>query len=299
MTHKPVLVNEVLGYLAPKSNENFIDGTVGNGGHANLILEAIAPFGKLVGIDADAQQITHARRAAEKFNERIILVNDSYANLKEIVQRVRVHPVDGILLDLGYSSWHVDESGKGFSFKKEEILDMRYGLAAQAGRGELTAARIVNEWPERELENIFSKYGEEKFARQIAKAIVRQRKSKKIETTSELINVIGVAIPEKFKHGGIHYATRIFQALRIVVNAELDNLQKFLPQAVDLLASGGRLAVISFHSLEDRIVKQFFKEQEQKGAVTILTKKPVEASDLEVAENPRSRSAKLRAIVKI
>lgn len=293
MDHIPVLTNEVLQCLNPQPNENMIDGTIGNGGHANLILEKTAPFGKLVGIDADARQIAYARRATEKFNERIILVNDSYANIKEITQQVRVRPIDGILLDLGYSSWHVDASGKGFSFQRDEILDMRYG------NGEVTAANIVNEWPQRNLEKMIGDYGEEKFARQIARAIVRQRKIKKIETTFELVKVIGDAVPEKFKHGGIHYATRTFQALRIAVNNELDNLKIFLPQAFEILASGGRLAVISFHSLEDRIVKHFFKEQEQEGVATIVTNKPVEAAEPEVANNPRSRSAKLRAIVKI
>ncbi len=290
MDHIPVLTKEVLQYLNPRPNENFIDGTIGNAGHANLILEKTAPFGKLVGIDEDAQQIVHARRATEKFNERIILVNDSYANIQEIVGRVRVQPVHGILLDLGYSSWHVDESGKGFSFQKNEPLDMRYG------KGELTAEKIINEWPERELEKVIREYGEERFSKKIAQSIVRQRKIQKIQSTLELVKILEDAVGNKYRGERIHYATRTFQALRIAVNGELDNLQQFLPQAIEILAQGGRLGIISFHSLEDRIVKNFFKNQQN---IQILTNKPVIASDEEIASNPRARSAKLRAIQKI
>ena len=293
MDHIPVLTAEVLQYLDPKPDENMIDGTVGNGGHANLILEKTAPFGKLLGIDADAGQITNARHAAQKYNERIILIHDSYANLQEIVERVRLKPIDGILLDVGYSSWHVDSSQKGFSFQKNEPLDMRYG------NGELTAAKIVNEWPERDLARMISEYGEEKFAKQIARAIVRQRKSKKLESTFDLVKVIEESVGAKYQKEKIHCATRTFQALRIAVNSELENLQKVLPQAVNLLASGGRLVVISFHSLEDRIVKNFFKEQEQYGIITILTNKPVVGAPEEIMQNPRSRSAKLRAVIKL
>ncbi len=293
MSHIPVLTKEVLQYLDPKQNENMIDCTVGNGGHAKLILEKNGPLGKLLGIDADSQQIKHTRSAVQDFQERIILVNDSYANIKEITERIRLKPINGILLDLGYSSWHVDQSGKGFSFSKNEPLDMRYGAQ------ELTAEKIVNQYKESELERILGEYGEEKFARQIAKKIVQQRKIKKIESTYELVKVIEMAIPARFRRGGIHYATRTFQALRIAVNDELGNLQEVLPQALEMLASGGRLVVISFHSLEDRIVKNFFREQEKNNVITILTKKPIVALPEELAQNPRARSAKLRAIIKI
>lgn len=290
--HTPVLINEVLEYLKPQPNENFIDGTVGNAGHANLLLEKTSPFGKLLGIDADAGQVMNARHAAAKFSERIILVNDSYANLQEIAEKVRFKPIDGILLDLGYSSWHVDSSKKGFSFSKNEPLDMRYG------NGELTAAVMVNEYTEKELEKIISEYGEEKFSKQITRAIVKHRKVRKFATTVDLVKVLEEAVGSKYQKERIHFATRTFQALRIAVNGELENLQKALPQAVHILAPGGRLAVISFHSLEDRIVKNFFKEQEQQGAVILLTNKPITAGQGEMAENPRARSAKLRAIIK-
>ena len=290
--HIPVLTKEVLQYLDLKPDENVIDGTVGNGGHANLMLEKTSPFGKLLGIDADRDQITNARRNAHAFNERIVLVNDSYANIKEIAERVRFKPINAILLDLGYSSWHIAQSQKGFSFLKNEPLDMRYG------GGELTAGNIINEYKEKELEKILREYGEEKFSKQIAMAIVRQRRVKKIESTFDLVSVIEEVVGARYQREKIHCATRTFQALRIAVNGELDNLQTALPQALEVLAPGGRLAVIAFHSLEDRIVKHFFQQEGQKGTVIILTKKPVEASDSEISENPRSRSAKLRAIIK-
>lgn len=290
--HIPVLAKEVLQYLDPKENENIIDCTVGNAGHAKLILGKTSPFGKLLGIDADSQQVTNARRQLQHFNERVILINDSYANIKEVAERIRLKPINGILLDLGYSSWHVEQSGKGFSFNKNEPLDMRYG------NGKLTAEKIVNEYKETELERIINEYGEEKYSRQIARTIVRQRKAKPIQTTRELAQVIQEAVGNKYKGEKIHYATRTFQALRIAVNDELGNLQKVLPGALEILAPGGRLAVISFHSLEDRIVKNFFKEQEKNNSVTILTKKPVVALPEELEVNQRARSAKLRAIIK-
>lgn len=293
MDHIPVLTKEVLEYLDPKPDENFIDGTVGNGGHANLLLEKTSPFGKLLGIDADVQQITNTRHSTQKYSERIILINDSYAKLQEIAQTVRLKPIHGILLDLGYSSWHMAESGKGFSFLKNEPLDMRYGSS------QLTAAIIVNEYKEGQIEKIIKEYGEEKFARQISKAIVRHRRGEKIESTFELKKIIEETVGQKYKGERIHCATRTFQALRIAVNGELENLEEVLPQAIEMLAPGGRLAVISFHSLEDRIVKHFFQQKEKEGIITILTKKPIMAGEDELLINSRSRSAKLRAIQKL
>ena len=243
----------------------------------------------MLGIDADAGQIRNAKANA---NERLILVNDSYASVKGIVERLGFGPVNGMLLDLGYSSWHMEDSEKGFSFQKDEALDMRYGS------GELTAARIVNEWSEKELERILEEYGEEKFAKKIAAGIVEQRRVKKIETTFDLVRIVEEVVPGKFQHGKIHCATKTFQALRIAVNDELGSLEKVLPSAIDVLAQGGRLAVISFHSLEDRIVKNFFKSEAEKGLINIVTKKPVVAGAQEVRENPRARSAKLRVIIK-
>ncbi len=293
MNHTPVLIKEVLHYLDLKPNENVIDCTVGNGGHAKLILEKTGPLGKLLGIDQDPQQIKNTRLATQDFNERIILINDSYANIKEISERIRLNPINVILLDLGYSSWHIEQSGRGFSFNRDEPLDMRYGT------GELTAEKIVNEYKEAELERILSEYGEENFARKIAKRITEQRRRARITSTFALKKVIEEAIPGKFQRGGIHYATRTFQALRIAVNDELGNLQRVLPAAIEILAPGGRLVVISFHSLEDRIAKNFFKEREKENIVKILTKKPVAPLPEELVMNPRARSAKLRVVIKI
>ena len=292
MIHKPVLVREVLEYLKPEPDENMVDGTCGEGGHTKLLLEKTSPRGKVLGIDADARQGENARRNLTGFSERVVLTRDSYAHLKEIIEKYHFRPIHGILLDLGYSSWHMDASEKGFSFNKNEPLDMRYGA------GDLTAEKVVNEYKETELERMLSEYGEEKFARQIARAIVRQRKVKRIEHTLELANIIEQAVGAKYRNQNIHCATRTFQSLRIAVNDELGNLAKALPQAIEILAPGGRLAVISFHSLEDRMVKNFFKEQEKNNVVTILTKKPIVALPEELAQNPRARSAKLRAIIR-
>ncbi len=293
MAHIPVLTKEVLEYLDPKSDENFIDGTVGQAGHTLLLLEKNGQKGKVLGIDLDAGQIENAKAKTARYKERVILVHDSYANLKEIVKKNDIRPVSGILLDLGFSSWQLENSTKGFSFQKDEMLDMRYDL-----QNTLTAEKIVNEYPEDSIKNILKEYGEEKFAKQIAAKIVKQRAVKRIQSTFQLKEIIESAVPAKFQRGRIHCATRSFQALRIAVNDELQSLAKALPDALSVLSSQGRLVVISFHSLEDRIVKNFFKEKAQEGIVTILTKKPVVASDGEVSQNPRARSAKLRAIIK-
>ncbi len=292
MTHKPVLPREVLEYLDPKPGENFIDGTLGQGGHTLLILEKTKPDGKVLGIDADSEQIASSKTILKNVTDRVTLVHDSYRNIKQIVEQSGM-VAHGILIDLGYSSWHIDEANKGFSFAKDQALDMRYDV-----RGELTAKKIVNEYLQQELEKIISEYGEEKFARQIAKKITEARKIKSIESTFQLKEIIQEAVERKYRQSNIHCATRTFQALRIAVNHELENLTDFLPDALDVLPIGGRLVVISFHSLEDRIVKQFFKQKADEGVIKLLTKKPVMASDEEIKENPRARSAKLRAIVK-
>lgn len=289
--HAPVLKKEVLEYLNPKSNENFIDCTVGEAGHAKEILEKIRPDGKVLGIDLD-------RRIIEKIGtkERLILVCDNYSNLRNIVEKNDFYPVNGILIDLGMSSWHIDDSKKGFSFLRDEPLDMRYG------NSNVTAEKIVNEYMEEELENILRNYGEERYAERIAKNITEKRKIKPIKTTFELIEIIKQSIPLKFQSAGwrrrINPATRVFQAIRMAVNDELNNIEKVLPIAIDILVPGGKLAVISFHSLEDRIVKNLFKEQSSIGSIKILTKKPVIPDEEEIKSNPRSRSAKLRVIYK-
>lgn len=307
MVHNPVLVKEVLEYLDPGQNENFVDGTVGQAGHTLFILEKNKPDGRVLGIDLDARQIENsAIKTKEFFKERVVLVHDSYAHIKDIIERNDFKPVNGIVLDLGYSSWQLEESTKGFSFQKDELLDMRYdlsrsqsdrGSATESGQNTTTAEKIVNEYSELGLEKILEEFGEEKYAKKIARKIIEERKIKKIESTFQLRDIIQKAVPQRF-YSHIHFATRTFQALRIAVNDELGNLTAFLPDALDCLSFGGRLVVISFHSLEDRIVKNFFKEKEKSGLVKILTPKPVIATDQEIAINPRSRSAKLRAIIK-
>ncbi len=290
--HLSVLKNEVIEYLDPKSNENFIDCTFGEGGHTIEILKRNGPKGKVLGIEIDKKLFEICK---ERFKElkRLILVCDSYSNLKEIVEKEKFEKVSGILFDLGLSSWHLKESKRGFTFLKNEPLIMSY---SQKGK---TAKDLVNELSEKEICEILRKYGEERFAKKIAKEIVKERKRKPIETTFQLVEIIKKATPIWYQRRKIHFATKTFQALRIAVNAELENLQKALPQALEILEKGGRLVVISFHSLEDKIVKNFFKESEKRKQMKILTKKPIFPSQLEIKLNPSARSAKLRAGEKI
>lgn len=305
--HQPVLVKEVLQYLAPKSNENFVDCTVGGAGHAKEILKLNSPGGKLLGIDLDQEAIETARERLTGYKDRVILVNDNYKNLKNILYVSGFNKIDGILLDLGLSSYELEDESRGFSFRGSAFLDMRYG------KTEKTAAYIINQYKEENLVRIFKEYGEERFSKQVAREIIKERKLKPIRTTDQLVEIIERVYRGKPKPK-IHVATRVFQALRIEVNDELDNLKETLPQALDMLAKGGRLVVISFHSLEDRIVKEFFKKEAKscicpaqipicvcnhQPSLKILTKKIVAPESAEINQNPRSRSAKLRAAVKI
>ena len=318
--HVPVLQKEVLQYLDPQPNENFIDCTVGEGGHTTAILERNKPRGKVLGIEVDPELYKQLRKKCLTWNvkQRLILINDSYINLKEIVKKAKVKPISGILFDLGLSSWHLEESKRGFSFLRAEPLDMRYNFA-----NPLTAEKILNFWSKQDLEEILKEYGEEKYSSNIAEKIVEERKIKPIAKTFQLVEIIKSAVPKKYLRGKIHYATRTFQSLRIAVNDELNNLQKALPQALEIIKKDGRLIVISFHSLEDRIVKNFFREEAKPrsernlyygakeglpapyfrrrrivSGLKILTKKPIRPSFKEIKINPRSRSAKLRAAVK-
>jgi len=293
--HIPVLLDEVLKYVNPGPDQNFVDATLGFAGHANGILERNGPSGKVLGIEADSE--LYKRIAAEK-NDRLILVNNSYINLKKIVADNKFSPINGIVADLGMSSWHLDQSGRGFSFLKDEPLDMRYSARTDAD-GTRTAAEIINSWSEKELADIFYKYGEEKFSRQIAKKTIESRKIKSIVNTFYLIEVIKSATPFWYHRRKIHPATKVFQALRIAVNDELENLKIFLPQALEVLEKNGRLAIISFHSLEDGIVKNFFREEKQNRQVKILTKKVIRPTVEEIKNNPRCRSARLRVVIKL
>lgn len=296
--HTSVLRQEVLEALAPQPNQNFIDGTGGAAGHTLAILEKTAPRGKVLFIDKDGEAIAQAKEIIAvqdaKLLERVILVKDSYAKISEIVAREKFTSPDGILLDLGLSSDQLEDSGRGFSFQRNEPLDMRFDTGQ-----ELTAREILNHWEEREIVKILKDYGEEPFARKIGEAVIKNRKIKSILGTAELVDIISQAIPLKFQHGRLHFATRTFQALRIAVNDELGNLQRFLPQALDILAVGGRLAIIAFHSLEDRLVKNYFRVLAQEKKAELLNKKPIMAGEAELIQNPRSRSAKLRAIKKL
>lgn len=290
MVHIPVLQKEVLEYLDPKPNENFIDGTIGEAGHTLAILEKNKSEGKVLGIEWDVKLYENLLQSNIK---RLVLVNDSYLNLREIVERKKFKPVSGILLDLGMSSWHLEKSERGFSFSRNEKLDMRYNFD-----NPLTAEKILNFWPEAKIERILREFGEEKFAKRIVGNIAKERKNKLIQTTFQLAEIIKRAVPKNYEKGRIQPSTRTFQALRVAVNNELSNLEKTLPQVLEILEPGGRLVIISFHSLEDRIVKNFLREASQKGLLKILTKKPIRSSFEEIGINPRSRSAKLRAVLK-
>lgn len=296
MTHISVLQKEVIEYLDPKPNNTFIDCTIDGGGHAFQILEKIEPKGKVLGIDWDSEMISRLKIKSKelKLQKRLILVNDNFANLEEIVKEEKIKKVDGILFDLGFSSWHPESSERGFTFRKNEKLDMRYDT-----NNPLTATKILNFWSENDIENIFKEYGEEKFAREIAKAIITERRIKEIETTFQLVSIIRKVIPKRYQYQKIHPATRVFQALRIAVNDELNNIKRGLEQSVNVVRKEGRVVVISFHSLEDRIVKNFIKEKEQEKIIQGLIKKPITPKQEEIKINNRSRSAKLRAFKKI
>lgn len=286
--HTPVLVSETLKYLRVKKGSWYIDCTLGGGGHA---LEIIKNDGKVLGIDQDPEAILEVSKTYSKEIEEknLIIHQGNFINLKKINHL----SVCGILFDLGVSSYQLETPKRGFAFSKNAPLDMRMDPATG-----VTAEDLVNGLYEDELADLFWKLGEEKFAKKIAKKIVLERGKRRIETTTQLADLI-VSVKPRKSHDKIHPATLVFQALRIAVNDELNNLKTALPDALDILEKGGRLVVISFHSLEDRIVKNFFKEIENSGKVKVLTKKPVIPSDDEIFKNPRSRSAKLRVLEKI
>jgi len=316
--HIPVLLKEVIEVLNPRPDEFFIDGTVGGGGHTAAILEKMMPSGRLLAIDWDKNILEETRRKIEaKFQIpnskfQIFWINGNYADLPEILENYQLPKADGLIIDLGMSSDQLEHSGRGFSFQKNEPLDMRYNQNFQFPISNfqiLTAAEVINSFSEKELVDIFWKYGEERYARQIAKNIVEQRRKKPIRTTFELVEIIKKAVPQSYKKGRIHPATRVFQALRIYVNNELGNLEKLLKGLVEILKPGGRAAIISYHSLEDRLVKNYFRELKNQKKAVILTNfggkilvsrgigKPIRPTLEEIKNNPRSRSAKLRAII--
>ena len=318
--HVPVMLQEVLKFLRPGAGGYYIDGTLGGGGHTQAILERSAPDGKVLGIDTDAQAITRIKERLSDFvnNGRLVLVHGNFAELARIVHEAGFVSVEGVLLDLGFSSYQVDDPERGFSFSADGPLDMRLDQTQAE-----SAADIVNSASEQELADIFWRYGEEKRSRQVARRIVRQRERGAITRTAQLARLAAAGVP--YKSGRIHPATRVFQALRIAVNHELERLEKALPQILDVLSmnkalpaggqdepgrSGGRMVTIAFHSLEDRLIKEFMRREAKdclcpphvpvcvcghKARLRLLTPKPVTPAVEEVTANPRARSAKLRA----
>ena len=284
--HKPVLLKEALEFLKVEKGKRFIDATVGEGGHA----VAIAQRGGIVlGIDQDPEIL---KQAKELLGDKTVLVQGNFREIERIARENRFTEVDGILLDLGISSWHLKESGRGFSFQKDEPLDMRADPNLT-----VTAADLLNGLNKDELKELFQKYGEEERAPQLAATVVRARSLKPFRTTADLVGVAEkVGRTKDVRRDRIHPATKIFQALRIAVNDEVENLRSVLPRAFEVLGAGGRLVVVSFHSLEDREVKRFFQQMEEQGRGVVLTEKPQTPASAELAKNPQSRSAKLRAI---
>ncbi|MEE8242275.1 MAG: 16S rRNA (cytosine(1402)-N(4))-methyltransferase RsmH [candidate division NC10 bacterium] len=292
--HIPVLVHEVLASLQPKSEGVYLDSTVGGGGHAAAILEAAGPPSRLVGIDRDPEGIAVARDRLRYFGDRVRLIRGDYRELPFLVSDLYPKGFDGIMYDLGVSSLQFDDPSRGFSFQFEGPLDMRIDRQS----GGYTARDLLHELSEKDLVRIIQEYGEERWARQIGRHIVRTRKGQSLETTRDLAEIVARAIPRRFWPRRIHPATRTFQALRIAVNEELEGLEAALETAVGSLKPGGRICVLAFHSLEDRVVKQVFRRLTAPGAVpavNILTRRPVTPSSEETARNPRARSAKLRA----
>ena len=303
MKHQPVLYHEIIHALQPKNKGRYVDGTLGAGGHARGILEACAPDGRLLGLDVDPQALALARETLAPYGERVRLRRASYDSLTETLREIGWDEVDGILLDLGLSSMQLDSPERGFSFQQDAPLDMRFDPASPT-----TAADLVNALQGDELADLIFRYGEERASRKIAQAIVRARP---LQTTRQLAAVIESVIPRK---GRIHPATQTFQALRIAVNNELERVENVLPQAVAVLRSGGRLAIISFHSLEDRIIKEYFRREskdlvnppyeqiykvEKKATLKEINRKVIVPGEAEVAANPRARSAKLRIAEKL
>ena len=294
--HLPVMPSEVLFWLRPHSGGTYLDCTVGYCGHARDILQASQPNGVVLGIDRDAQAIDAGRQHLRPFGERATLIKANFMELKAILSERGIPRVDGVLFDLGVSSPQLDEPSRGFSFRTEGPLDMRM----DQGNGR-TAADIVNGFDEADLADMIYRLGEERYSRRIARAIVNARRRQALTSTRQLTSVIESAVPGHYRRSRIHCATRTFQALRIAVNQELDHLEASLRDAADALAPGARLCVISFHSLEDRIVKQTFKAltAQSSGELQILTKRPQVPSEDERDRNARSRSAKLRVMQRI
>lgn len=302
--HESVLTEEVIKFLVTRPEGIYVDATLGMGGHTKAILQYTGTKSIVIGLDVDEEAISISREILAEYNGHVIFRNSNFSDIDKVLESLDIKEVDGVVADLGMSSYQIDASQRGFSFKKDEPLDMRMDA-----RLRFTAYDLVNEMSVDEISRVLKIYGEEKWARRIAKRIVEVRKDKPIETSAELAALVSDAIPRKFHPAKIHPATKTFQALRIAVNNELENISEFMEKAVSHLRVGGRLVIISFHSLEDRIVKNTFKQMSspcvcppdlpecgcgKKKVLNILTRTPVVPSDAEVLNNPRARSAKMR-----
>jgi 16S rRNA (cytosine1402-N4)-methyltransferase len=308
--HVSVLLTEVIDYLDPEEGDIVYDGTLGGAGHTVEIIKAIAPTGKVIGVDLNSQTLSTATSRLKSFAGNILPVNDNFANIKNILSKLNIKKVNKILLDLGLSSFLIDKSGRGFSYLRNERLDMRFSLDTRPD-----AYEVINKYSEKRLKEIFLKYGEERFSGRIAANIIRHREGKYIETTGDLVDIVKHSIPWKYsKHRKGNPAKRIFQAIRMEVNRELESISKVMDDGFEVLEKGGRMVIISYHSLEDKLVKRRFKELE--GICTcppglpvcrcgvekkaeILTRRAIFPSAGEQKKNPRSKSARLRAIEKV
>jgi len=291
--HQPAMVKEVLHYLTPQPGGFYVDCTIGAGNHSRAVLEKVGGKVKILGIDRDGQALKIAKEQLREYEKQVVLIKGNFKDLPQILRDEKIEKVSGILYDLGVSSMQMDSRDRGFSFRWNSPLDMRMDR-----KQELTAAHLINELSERELEDIFFKLGEERWARRVAKFIAQERRRHPLRTTEDLVEAVRKAIPARVRQKRkIHFATRIFQALRIKVNEELENLKISLDTCFDLLQTGGRVCVISYHSLEDRIVKNEFRTRKEE--LKVLTKKVIKPSPEETKINPRVRSAKLRAVEKL
>ena len=293
--HISVLLNESIGGLDLKDGDIVFDGTFGGGGHTRAML-ATGKEIKIIATDLDQDAIASGFELVKEYGDKLILENNSFAEISSVLSKNKISFVNKVLLDLGFSSTQLEVGGRGISFQKDEPLLMT--LKKNPSPEDVTAYTVVNEWGEETIADILYGFGEEKYSRRIAKGILEARQVKPIETTYELVQIISKSVPPSYRFGKIHPATRTFQAIRIAVNRELETLETALSEIWKVLKPNGRLAVISFHSLEDRIVKRFFRELKSGTGAEILTKRPIIASKEEISFNPRSRSAKLRIIIK-
>ena len=295
--HKSVLLKEAIDGLAIKKGDIIIDATLGGGGHSSEICRLWGNNVKIIGLDQDESALKIARARLEKMNCQVEIMLANFRDLAKILEEFGINKVSKILADLGLSTYQLEEFGRGFSFQKDEPLLMT--LKSVPGKEDLTARDIVNDWQEENITQILWGYGEERYGRKISKAIAEARNKKAIETTAQLVEIIKSAIPKFYQRGKTHFATKTFQALRIATNDELRSLSDFLSVAFEHLEPSGRIAIITFHSLEDRIVKRFFKERQKEQRGRLINKKPIIPQQEEIKENKRSRSAKLRIIEKI